>query len=115
MMVEPPDCVVLGDVGVRHGGDGVVAGVLSEVDVDHVDGLVRPVAGSGADVTVWTEGWSRRCFYGGLAAADCWRHLEPVACCTTAGLSASPVSWLGKGDNKIVVVDIVVDRGCWRS
>ena len=59
-MIEPePDCVVLGlgdVVGVRHGGDGVVAGVLVVEDVVNGDGLVRPVAGSGVDLGTSNSG-----------------------------------------------------------
>ena len=52
-MVEPqPDCVVLGDVGVRHGGDDVVLGVLAVEGVAHGDGLVCPVAGSRVDFSL---------------------------------------------------------------
>ena len=55
-MEEPPDCIVLGDAGVRHGEVGVVAGVHGVEGVVHGDGLVRPVARSGVDLGLSNSG-----------------------------------------------------------
>ena len=48
--MEPrPDCVVLGAVGVGHGGEGVVV-------LGHGDGLVRPMAGYRVDCSLSDSG-----------------------------------------------------------